>query len=58
MDKSLVTKISSMLQAIPVHAKWDIEIIDIQPTLKGLCVIYRNKENIQRFARLIEYSKL
>lgn len=59
MNTELVNKITSMLQAIPAHANWDIEIIGIQPTLEGLYIVYHNRENpIQRIARLIEYSKL
>lgn len=59
MDKNLVIKITSMLQAIPEYAEWDIEIIGIQPTLEGLGIVFRNKENpIQRVVELIEYYKL
>lgn len=56
MNTELANKITSMLQAIPAHAKWDIEIIGIQPVLEGLYIVYHNRENpIQRIARLIKY---
>lgn len=45
MNTELANKITSMLQAIPAHAKWDIEIIGIQPVLEGLYIVYRNREN-------------
>lgn len=45
MNTELANKITSMLQAIPAHAKWDIEIIGIQPVLEGLYIVYR-KERI------------
>lgn len=38
MNTELANKITSMLQAIPAHAKWDIEIIGIQPVLEGLYI--------------------
>ena len=57
MNTELANKITSMLQAIPAHAKWDIEIIGIQPVLEGLYI--HNRENpIQRIARLIKYCEL
>lgn len=57
MNTELVNKITSMLQAIPAHAKWDI--IGIQPVLEGLYIVYCNRENpIQRVARLIKYCEL
>lgn len=59
MNTELANKITSMLQAIPAHAKWDIEIIGIQPVLEGLYIVYRNRENpIQGVARLIKYCEL
>ena len=59
MNTELANKITSMLQAIPAHAKWDIEIIGIQPVLEGLYIVYRDRENpIHRDVILIEYCDL
>ena len=59
MQKELVMKITSILQAIPEHAEWNIEIIDIQPVIDGLYIVYRNSDDYnQRAARLIEYCNL
>lgn len=55
MNTELVNRITSMLQAIPVHAKWDIGIIGIQPVLEGL---YIRENPIQRVAKLIKYCEL
>ena len=45
MNTELVNKITSMLQAIPAHAKWDIEIIGIQPVLEGIYCLSRQRES-------------
>ena len=59
MEKELVMKITGMLQVIPAHAEWNIDIVGIQPTIDGLYVVYRNSDSpIQRFARLIKYCEL
>lgn len=59
MNTEPADKITSMLQAIPAHAEWDIGIIGIQPVLEGLYIVYHNRENpIQRIARLIKYCEL
>ena len=58
MSTALVQKITGILQKYPAHADWDIEIIDIQPRMDGLFVVYRNKGFIQRLARLIKYRSL
>ena len=49
MQKELVAKIAKMLQAIPAHSDWDIEIVGIDPVDTGLKVVYRDKRSpIQR----------
>ena len=59
MQKELVIKITGMLQAIPAHSDWDIEITGIDPTIAGLKVVYRDRKNpIQRMARTIKYCDL
>ena len=59
MQKELVNKITEMLQAIPAHADWDIEIVGIDPTIAGLKVVYRDQKNpIQRMAKTIKYCDL
>ena len=59
MQKELVIKITEMLQAIPVHANWDIEITGIDPVVTGLKVVYRDGKNpIQRMAKTIKYCDL
>lgn len=59
MQKKLRNKISKMLQAIPAHLDWDIEIVGIDPVDTGLKVVYRDrKDPIQRMARVIRYCDL
>lgn len=58
MSTALVQKITGMLQEYPAHTDWDIEILDIQPRMDGLFVVYRNKGAIQRLARLLKYRSL
>ena len=59
MQKELVIKIAEMLQAIPAHFDWDIEITGIDPVVTGLKVVYRDRKNpIQRMARTIKYCDL
>ena len=59
MQKKLRNKIVEMLQAIPAHADWDIEIVGIDPVDTGLKVVYRDrKDTIQRMARVIRYCDL
>ena len=59
MQKELVAKITEMLQAIPAHSDWDIEVVGIDPTIAGLKVVYRDRKNpIQRMARVIRYCDL
>ena len=59
MQKELVIKITEMLQAIPAHSDWDIEIAGIDPTIAGLKVVYRDRKNpIQRMAKTIKYCDL
>ena len=58
MEKELVMKITGMLQVIPAHASWNINIAGIQPTIDGLYVVYRDSNTIQRMAKLIKYSEL
>ena len=59
MQKELVVKITEMLQAIPAHSDWDIEIVGIDPVDTGLKVVYRDRKNpIQRLARVIKYCDL
>ena len=48
-----------MLQAIPAHLDWDIEIVGIDPTIAGLKVVYRDKRSpIQRMVKIIKYCDL
>ena len=59
MQKELVIKIIGMLQAIPAHSDWDIEITGIDPTIAGLKVVYRDKRSpVQRMVRVIKYCDL
>ena len=59
MQKELVVKIIEMLQAIPAHSDWDIEITGIDPVVTGLKVVYRDKRSpIQRMVRVIKYCDL
>ena len=59
MQKELVIKITEMLQAIPAHSDWEIEITGIDPVVSGLKVVYRDKRSpIQRIARVIKYCDL
>ena len=59
MQKKLIKKITEMLQAIPAHSDWDIEIVGIDPVDTGLKVVYRDKRSpIQRLAKVIKYCDL
>lgn len=59
MQKKLRNKITEMLQAIPAHSDWDIEVVGIDPVDTGLKVVYRDRKNpIQRLARVIKYCDL
>ena len=59
MQKELVVKITEMLQAIPAHSDWDIEITGIDPVVTGLKVVYRDRKNpIQRMSKTIKYCDL
>lgn len=59
MQKKLRNKITEMLQAIPAHSDWDIEVVGIDPVDTGLNVVYRDRKNpIQRLARVIKYCDL
>ncbi len=59
MQEELVAKITEMLQAIPAHSDWDIEITGIDPVVTGLKVVYRDRKNpIQRMVKTIKYCDL
>ena len=59
MQKELVVKIIEILQAIPAHSDWDIEIAGIDPTIAGLKVVYRDKRStVQRMVKVIKYCDL
>ena len=59
MQKKLRNKITEMLQTIPAHSDWDIEIVGIDPVDTGLKVVYRDRKNpIQRLAKVIKYCDL
>lgn len=59
MQKELVVKTTEILQAIPAHSDWDIEIVGIDPTIEGLKVVYRDKRSpIQRMVKTIKYCDL
>ena len=63
MQKELVAKITEMLQAIPAHSDWDIEIVGIDPTIEGLKVVYKvvysdKRSPIQRMVKKIKYCDL
>ena len=59
MQKKLRRKIIEILQAIPAHSDWDIEVVGIDPTIAGLKVVYRDrKDPIQRMAKVIKYCDL
>ena len=59
MQTELVVKITEILQDIPAHSDWDIEIVGIDPTIAGLKVVYRDKRSpVQRMVRVIKYCDL
>ncbi len=50
--------ILSYIQSIPFNKNREISVVDMKPTLKGLEVVYRICNSIQRFANTISYSVL
>lgn len=59
MEKAVFEQIiKDRLHSIPAHKHADIKIRSIEPTLKGIYVVWSECGTLQRFARTFDYDEV
>lgn len=59
MEKAVFEEIiKDRLHSIPAHKHADIKIRSIEPTLRGIYVVWSECGTLQRFARTFEYKEM
>lgn len=59
MEKAVFEEIiKDHLHSIPAHKHADIKIRSIEPTLKGVCVVWSECGTLQQFGRTFKYKEM